>query len=340
MAPTCAEEAPVVGEGGGDEPVGVAEVGGPAGGVEERVAEGGVAGLALGGAEPDREVEPEDRIGVVGLGVEVEGLGVVAERVGRGERGERGVAGLAGVADGLGQVDGLGGAEPVAGQLADPCPGAVPAEVFERFGDLPVRPGPAGGTEVLVQGVLDERVREVVAPGRVGELAHQRRGRGGVEDVEQLVLGRLGRTGEHDRGRSRGRSPRRSTAPARRLVPSRPTRAPITSRTLSGKRRSARAVSSATQRPVGVLGDRAGLGEVAQHLAHEERVAVGLAIHARGRDPPPASSRRVPGGGFHERDARRCRRARSARCATTPCCRCSAASVSSSGWDRDSSLSR
>ena len=84
-----AGRAPVVGQGGGDEPVGVAEVGGPARGVEQRLTKGGVAGLALGGAEPDREVESEDRIGVGGLGVEVEGLGVVAERVGR-ERARRG----------------------------------------------------------------------------------------------------------------------------------------------------------------------------------------------------------------------------------------------------------
>ena len=97
------EHAPVVGQGGGHEPVGVTEVGGPASGVEEGVAEGGVAGLALGGAEPDGQVEPEDRIGVVGLGVEVEGLGVVAQGVGGGERGEGGVGRLARVVDGLGR---------------------------------------------------------------------------------------------------------------------------------------------------------------------------------------------------------------------------------------------
>ena len=84
MTPAALKQAPVVGQGGGHEPVGVTEVGGPASGVEERVAKGGVAGLALGGAEPDGQVESEDRIGVVGLGVEVEGLGVVAQGVGRG----------------------------------------------------------------------------------------------------------------------------------------------------------------------------------------------------------------------------------------------------------------
>ena len=109
------EEAPVVRQGGGDETVGVIEVGGPSGSVEERVAEGGVSGLALGGAEPDGQVDAQRRIGVVGLGVEVEGLGVVAEGVGRGEGIKGGVGGLAGVVDGFGEVDGLGGVDPVAG---------------------------------------------------------------------------------------------------------------------------------------------------------------------------------------------------------------------------------
>ena len=71
----------------------------------------GSPGLALGGAEPDGQVDAQDRIGVVGPGVEVEGLGVVAEGVAGGERGERGVAGPPRVVEGLGQVDGLGGAD-------------------------------------------------------------------------------------------------------------------------------------------------------------------------------------------------------------------------------------
>ena len=79
-------------------------------------------------------------------------------------------------------------AEPVAGQFAHPGTGPVAAKVFERFGHLPVRPGPAVGTKVFIQGVLDERVREVVTPLRIGHLAHQGHRRRGFEDVEQVVL--------------------------------------------------------------------------------------------------------------------------------------------------------
>ena len=50
----------------------------------------------------------------------------------------------------------------------------------------------------------------------------------------------------------------------------------------------------------GVLVDRPGLGQVAEHLAHEERVAVGLAIHRMG-ETHRGVVEGVPGGGFHER---------------------------------------
>ena len=51
----------------------------------------------------------------------------------------------------------------------------------------------------------------------------------------------------------------------------------------------------------GVLVDRPGLGEVTEHLGHEERVAVGLAVHRMG-ETHGGVIEGVPGGGFHERD--------------------------------------
>ena len=100
---------------------------------------------------PMARSSPRTGSGSSACGVEVEGLGVVAEGVGRGQGAEGGVARLARVADGLGQVDGLGGVDPVAGQFAHSGPGAVPAEVLQRLGHLPVGPGPAGRTQVLVR---------------------------------------------------------------------------------------------------------------------------------------------------------------------------------------------
>ena len=245
--PDGAEEAAVVGQGGGHQSLGVAEIGRPASSVEEGVAKGRVTRLALGGAEPDGQVDAEDRIGVVGLGVEVEGLGVVAQGVGGGEGTEGGVARLAGVADGLGQVDGLGGAEPVTGQFAHPGPGTVPAEVLQGFGHLPVRPGPAGGTQVLVQGVLDEGVGEVVVPGASASsrtrAAAAAASRMSSSSSSVVLVARARRSRSKSRPMTAATD---STRPA--SCPSRPTRAPITSRTLSGRAICSKE-SSAVHRP-------------------------------------------------------------------------------------------
>ena len=134
----------------------------------------GIAGLALRDAEPDRQVEREDRIGSSAWAYSSSGLRVVAQGVAGRERGERGVAGLARVVDRLVEVDGLRGAEPVAGQLARPA-----RRAGHRRGLRALRAtwrcarARRVGTEILVERVLDERVREVVAARRVGELAHQ-----------------------------------------------------------------------------------------------------------------------------------------------------------------------
>ena len=125
-----AEPASVVGQGGGHESLRVVEIGSPARSPDEGVAKRGVPRLALGGSQPDGKVEREDRVRVGGLGVEVEGLGVVTQCIGGGEGTERGVARQARVADGLGEVDGLGGIDPVARQLARPLSGAIAAEAF------------------------------------------------------------------------------------------------------------------------------------------------------------------------------------------------------------------
>ena len=64
--PASLTRSPVVGERGVHEPVGIAEVLGDAGGLEEGFAVGGVAGLALGGAETDEQVAVPSLV-VVGL---------------------------------------------------------------------------------------------------------------------------------------------------------------------------------------------------------------------------------------------------------------------------------
>ena len=181
------------------------------------------------------EVDAQERIGLGGLGVEVEGLGVVAQRVGRAQRGERGVACLARVADGLGEVDGLGGAEPVAGQLTHSWARAGPRRGLKASATCRCARARRVGPRSSYKRVLDEGVGEVVAARGVGQLAHQGDGRRGVEDVEQLVLGGLRGPGQHVEVEVAADDRRQRQHPLGVGPESRRPGAPITSRTLSGR---------------------------------------------------------------------------------------------------------
>ncbi len=291
------EESAVVGQGGSHEPFGVAEVGRPPGRADKRVPKHWIAGLALRGAEPDRQVEPEGWIVVV-LGVELEGLGVVAQRIGGSEGTEGRVAGLAGVVDGLGQVDGLGGAEPVPGQLTDACAGTITAEGFEGLADLSMCTRSTVGPEVFVEGALNERVGEVVTA-RVGHLAHQGHRDRRVEHVEKVIFRGLRCPGQNievevaaDHGCDR--------EDALGLLSEAPDPRTDHFADAVGQRGSVEGVVR-DPTPVRVLGDRTGLGQMPQHFADEERIAVGLAIHRVGQ-PDRRVVEGVTGGRLHERD--------------------------------------
>ena len=69
-------------------------------------------------------------------------------------------------------------------ELTHPWTGAVPDDGFDRFGHLAVSPCQAGRALVLVKGVFYQRVREAVAAGPVGDLAHECRCCGGIEHIE------------------------------------------------------------------------------------------------------------------------------------------------------------
>ena len=128
-----------------------------------------------------------------------------------------------------------------------------------------------------------------------------------------------------------------STRPASLRQVARPV-APITSRTLSG-----RAICSREHfghpSPGGVLVDRPGLGQMAQHLAHEERVAVGLAIHRVGKAHPGVIEG-VTGGGLHERHHPAVVESRLVRCGRRRCVGGARPGSRVRAWDRDNSLSR
>ena len=197
----------------------------------------------------------------------------------------------------------MGDAGPVTGQVADSVTGTVTADVLERLGDLAVRPGLAGRPEVVVEGVLDQGVGEgvvagvsvssrtnvaAVAASRMSSTSSSGRHGGPSEHVEVEVAADHRGERQHplgvaaeppDTGADHG-------ADAGRQAPS------------------PRVVAVATHRPVTASWLIApGLGEMAEDLADEERVAVGLAMQRPGeaqrrrrrgcvRRPPPSVTRR------------------------------------------------
>ena len=87
---------------------------------------------------------------------------------------------------------------------------------LDRLADPQVQPRAPGRRELGLERGAQQRVGERVAAGRARDLHQQRAAHGGVEDVEQLVLGQAGDRLEQRRGRSRGRSGRRRRARGRR----------------------------------------------------------------------------------------------------------------------------
>ena len=145
---------------------------------------------------------------------------------------------------------------------------------------------------------MDEGVGEVVVPGCVGEFAYQGRSGGGVEDVEQLVFRCLAGAGEHVEVEVAADHRGERQHPLG--VWSQPPDACADHRTDAGGQGDLLDGVGCHPSAGGILVDRPGLGEVSEHLAHEERVAVGLALHRMG-ETHGGVFEGVPSGGFHER---------------------------------------
>ena len=124
-ARSVGEHAPVVGQGGSHEPFRV-PMSAARRAASRRVSRNVASpDLALCGADPDRQIDAHQRIGVIGPFEDCEGLGVVAHGVAGGERSERGIPGPLREVERPGGIRWLGGV-PVAGELADAGPWASP----------------------------------------------------------------------------------------------------------------------------------------------------------------------------------------------------------------------
>ena len=179
-----ADEAPAVLDRGPGQRLGVAQVLGQPGRPQQRLAVGGVAGVALG----DPEAGDHLAAAAVGSGLDVvEELESLAEEGGRlvgGELLERLPARLGRVGDGL-----LHRAEPAsarAGEVVGEGGGVMDPTGLEELGDLLVAAGPAGDAHLLVQRRAHQGVGE--APTAHAGLEHEMGGDGGVEGVEHGVF--------------------------------------------------------------------------------------------------------------------------------------------------------
>ena len=189
-----AERADVVGEGGRRQALVVARSAGDPCRLQERVPVLRVAGLPLGRAQSDQQVEARRDVVVAELIVQQQRLTEVRDRVTGSERGQRVLARLAGPVPRPSAVRAHGGLEPVVGQLGHL--GAGVAGVLEQLRDAAVQPCGLVRSEVGQDGVLDQRVGEPEPARRVGDLADERRRRRVLEDAEHLVLVQPGGGGE------------------------------------------------------------------------------------------------------------------------------------------------
>ena len=188
-----AERPPVVGQCCRDEAVDVPEGLRHSRRPDESLAEPDVAALTLRGTEADGEVDLERLVGIVQPLVEIQCLGVVADRVVGSQPRQRCVGRLLGVIDGLHKVHHLRGAHPVTRQLAHPEPGSVARECLQSLTDDPVIPRLPSRSELLVDQVLNEGMGEGVLPTAPGVLPDERHRPGRVQRVEQGVLRNLAR---------------------------------------------------------------------------------------------------------------------------------------------------
>ena len=158
-------------------------------------------------------------------------------------------------------------------------------------------PRPAGRSEVLGEGVLDEGVGEVEPSRAIRQLPHEGHRRRGIEHVEDVIFGAVGRDSQEveievpaDDGRHR-EDPPCFLAEAEHPGPDH-----FAHRVGQG-----RGVERVLGHPpsFGVLTDSARLDQVAKHLAHEERVAVGLPVDGVGQ-AHGGIVESVPSSGLHQ----------------------------------------
>jgi hypothetical protein len=186
-------------------------------------------------------------------------------------------------------------------ELGDPAAGAVAAQVLQRLGDAAVQARAARRPQRVVERVVDQVVREVERARLLRALEQQRRLDGPVQHVDEPVLVLVHHALEQLEvelaANDGGAGQHVPAVLAQALDP------PL--HHLAHALGKAERVEVADELPAAVrrLHDRAGLRQVAQDLADEERVAVGFGRDLA-RERQPGRVQLVPGGVLHQRHDR------------------------------------
>ena len=165
--------------------------GGDRGAGEARARRLPLAGVRLGGGQRVLELGELGRVGVLVAAPQPDRAAQQPDRLVVGEPGVRLRGGAPGVGDGAVGRPRPGGAE-VPRQLGQPGIRPRAVELLDRLADPPVQPRPPGRRQLGLERRAQQGVGERVAAGRARDLHEQRAAHGGVEDVEQLVLGEAG----------------------------------------------------------------------------------------------------------------------------------------------------
>ena len=264
--------------------------------VQKRLAVFGLARALLGFTHPDHDVASLQHICVAN---DVEHLPVPASGV-LGRAGlERQVAGPCSEPDRFLDVDGSRRREPMHRKFRHVAVDAVARDALDGLGDLAVEPNPAADRQLLIQGVLDEGVREREPIARRPNLSDQPRLHRALEQFERGVGVEVGGAGHnveieiaaHDGGRGEDTVHRIAETPNS-----------ITN-DLADALWESDLLEIHCRDPPSVLAlrDRSTLREMAEHLADEERVAAGLLTKCM-REAKAVGVHRVAGDGLHHRD--------------------------------------
>ncbi len=273
-----------VGQCGIHQGVHVAGLEGQASRFEQRVAVGEVAGLPQCVTEPTEELGPCDVRapaveGVAGDLVPLHGLARI-------QCGHGFLAGPVCIVHHGGGLVRPGARHQVAGEFGGghgaPATDGGVVPLPEDVEHLAVEQRPTRGPEPLVEGPLDQGVREAVPPGPVRRLPHQGDGRRLLQRVEQVVGAGLGR-GQDD-VEVEIPTHHRSEGQIGRGHPTEPGDAGGDDLADSGGQTDRRRHIARCHPPAGVVaGERPDVEEVPEDLADEERVAVGLAMEGIGQ---------------------------------------------------------